>query len=240
MIYWVFCFLLNRSQTYTVIRSSTKYTEIIIQNSKTPTNPRKSQKITIHQKQPETTSETTTKPTRNPDTTCFYPNPSDTYAKYGGVGCIWIIIMGVSDGGGTSTAKDDLLSGNDVYDGYDRYDNLYDEQFDSQYDNANDDIPMDVLIPLLISLWGLMSLCLCIYTHKFIWRSPAVSKLCMYVVLCSLVMFFATIIAFKPAHENDGWYYGPDSNWRRFNRRSYERWRRDNGDVELTWGAYKG
>ncbi|KAB8285150.1 hypothetical protein B0I72DRAFT_128028 [Yarrowia lipolytica] len=113
--------------------------------------------------------------------------------------------MGVSDGGGTSTAKDDLLSGNDVYDGYDRYDNLYDEQFDSQYDNANDDIPMDVLIPLLISLWGLMSLCLCIYTHKFIWRSPAVSKLCMYVVLCSLVMFFATIIAFKPAHENDGW-----------------------------------
>lgn len=91
LIYWVFCFLLNRSQTYTVIRSSTKYTEIIIQNSKTPTNPRKSQKITIHQKQPETTSETTTKPTRNPDTTCFYPNPSDTYAKYGGVGCIWIL-----------------------------------------------------------------------------------------------------------------------------------------------------
>ncbi|KAG5361637.1 hypothetical protein CJU90_3029 [Yarrowia sp. C11] len=125
--------------------------------------------------------------------------------------------------------KDDLDDNDELNDEYEQYD---------EYDDT--EIPMDVLIPLLISLWGLMSLCLCIYTHKFIWRSPAVSKLCMYVVLCSLVMFFATIIAFKPPHENDGWYYGPDSNWRRFNKRSYEHWVKDNGHVTLTWEEYKG
>ena len=137
-----------------------------------------------------------------------------------------VIIM-VEDGNDGKNGNDD------EYDQDDQYDDEYD-----QYDDSS--IPLDILIPLLISLWGIMSLCLCIYTHKYIWRSPAVSKLCMYVILCSLGFFFATIIAFKPPHENDGWYYGPESNWRRFNKRSYERWRRENGHVERTWREYGG
>ncbi|KAG5358028.1 hypothetical protein CJU89_4524 [Yarrowia sp. B02] len=124
----------------------------------------------------------------------------------------------------------------DKSEGSDEIDELNDEYDEEEYD----ELPMHIFVPFIISLWGIMSLALCIYTHNFIWRSPAISKLCMYVVLVSLVMFFATIIAFKPPHENDGWYYGPESNWRRFNRRSYVRWRSEYGDVELTWKDYVG
>lgn len=148
-----------------------------------------------------------------------------------------IIIMRGIEKDGDRIEVDDVNDNDDINDEYgDGYDG-YDDQYDDQSD---DGIPLHILIPLLISLWGIMSLCLCIYTHKYIWRSPAVSKLCMYVVLCSLGFFFATIFAFKPPHENDGWYYGPESNWRRFNKRSYERWRVENGDVELTWTEYGG
>lgn len=115
----------------------------------------------------------------------------------------------------------------------------YDYADSSDYADS-DEIPTHLLITLVISLWGIMSLCLCTYTHLYIWRDPLISKLCMYVVLCSLVMFFGTIFAFKPDHVNDGWYYGSDSNWRRFNKRSYERWKRENGEVKKEWVDYRG
>lgn len=85
-----------------------------------------------------------------------------------------------------------------------------------------------------------MFFCLCLYTHRTTYKDGFNSKICMYVSLLTLVWFFATLISFKPEHENDGHYYGPDSNYRRFNSRSYDRWKREYGHVTFTWEDYGG